>query len=149
MSKKLIRLTESDLHRVIKESVNKILNEMDGTELNDFGYNARELRNMLGDYDDDELNVAVEAEEAEELEGDIWKSISKIAHGNPYKVSFKFSDMANMLNDEYNFEYDGCDEDDESHKFSNPNYELYIYPNVFFEKQGTLKLLNLHIMRKR
>ena len=91
--KKTIRLTESDLHRVIKESVNKILSEMDGTELNDFGYNARELRNMLGDYDDDELNVAVEAEEAEELEGDIWKSISKIAHGNPRKVSFSFSDI--------------------------------------------------------
>lgn len=147
--KKLIRLTESDLHNIIKESVNKILNEMDGTELNDFGYNARELRNMLGDYDDDELNVAVEAEEAEELENDIWKSISKIAHGNPYKVSFNFSDMVNMLNAEYNFEYDGCDEDDESHKFSNRNYELYIYPNVFYEEQGTLKLINLHIMRKR
>ena len=27
MSKKLIRLTEGDLHRIIKESVNKILNE--------------------------------------------------------------------------------------------------------------------------
>ena len=29
MNKKLIRLTESDLHRIVKESVNKILNEMD------------------------------------------------------------------------------------------------------------------------
>lgn len=28
MNKKLIRLTEQDLHRIIKESVNKILNEM-------------------------------------------------------------------------------------------------------------------------
>lgn len=28
MNKKLIRLTESDLHRIVKESVNKILNEM-------------------------------------------------------------------------------------------------------------------------
>ena len=27
MSKKLIRLTEQDLHRIVKESVNKILNE--------------------------------------------------------------------------------------------------------------------------
>ena len=27
MNKKLIRLTESDLHRIVKESVNKILNE--------------------------------------------------------------------------------------------------------------------------
>ncbi len=30
--KKLIRLTESDLHRIIKESVNKILNEVGETE---------------------------------------------------------------------------------------------------------------------
>ena len=30
MNKKLIRLTESDLHRIVKESVNKVLNEEDG-----------------------------------------------------------------------------------------------------------------------
>ena len=29
MNKKLIRLTESDLHQIVKESVNKILNELD------------------------------------------------------------------------------------------------------------------------
>ena len=27
--KKIVRLTESDLHRIIKESVNKIINESD------------------------------------------------------------------------------------------------------------------------
>ena len=27
MNKKLIRLTENDLHKIVKESVNKILNE--------------------------------------------------------------------------------------------------------------------------
>ena len=32
MNKKLIRLTESDLHRIVKESVNRILNEVDGYE---------------------------------------------------------------------------------------------------------------------
>ena len=31
MAKKLIRLTESDLHRIVKESVNKILNEIGDT----------------------------------------------------------------------------------------------------------------------
>lgn len=38
MNKQIIRLTESDLHRIVKESVNKILKEMDeGTEAqNDF-----------------------------------------------------------------------------------------------------------------
>ena len=32
MNKKLIRLTESDLHRIVKESVNKIINEIGDTE---------------------------------------------------------------------------------------------------------------------
>jgi hypothetical protein len=31
MNKKLIRLTESDLHRIVRESVNKILNEIGDT----------------------------------------------------------------------------------------------------------------------
>jgi len=29
MNKKLIRLTESDLHKIVKESVNKVLTELD------------------------------------------------------------------------------------------------------------------------
>ena len=29
MNKKFIRLTESDLHKIIKESVSRVLNEMD------------------------------------------------------------------------------------------------------------------------
>ena len=33
MNKKLIRLTESDLHRIVKESVNKVLNEVQLNEL--------------------------------------------------------------------------------------------------------------------
>lgn len=32
MNKKLIRLTESDLHKIVKESVNKIINEIGDTE---------------------------------------------------------------------------------------------------------------------
>ena len=31
MNKKLIRLTESDLHRIVKESVNRIINENDNS----------------------------------------------------------------------------------------------------------------------
>ena len=32
MNSKLIRLTESDLHRIVKESVNRILNEIGNTQ---------------------------------------------------------------------------------------------------------------------
>lgn len=38
MNKKLIRLTESDLHRIIKESVNKILKESYEEEYYQMGY---------------------------------------------------------------------------------------------------------------
>lgn len=42
MSKKLIRLTETDLHRIIKESVNRILKESsDGFETYYRGYNSK------------------------------------------------------------------------------------------------------------
>ena len=40
MNKKLIRLTESDLHRIVKESVNEILNEIGGTPNGNFVLNA-------------------------------------------------------------------------------------------------------------
>lgn len=40
--KKLIRLTESDLHRVVKESVNKILKEfIGGSSANGYSFNGR------------------------------------------------------------------------------------------------------------
>ena len=35
MSKQIIKLTESDLHQIVKESVQKILSEMDGTAMGD------------------------------------------------------------------------------------------------------------------
>ena len=38
--KQIIRLTESDLHRIIKETVKKTLNEMEGNELNYKGENS-------------------------------------------------------------------------------------------------------------
>ena len=41
MNKKLIRLTESDLHKIIKESVNRIINEME-----DFQYDCRDYRDL-------------------------------------------------------------------------------------------------------
>lgn len=33
---KLIRLTESDLHRIVRESVNKVLNEIGDTHLGQY-----------------------------------------------------------------------------------------------------------------
>lgn len=44
MNKKLIRLTESDLHRIVKESVNKILNEIGDTERGQYALGAVQAR---------------------------------------------------------------------------------------------------------
>ena len=46
MNKKLIRLTEQDLHRIVKESVNKILKEGDGKFANLYA----DERNAMLDY---------------------------------------------------------------------------------------------------
>ena len=46
MKKKLIRLTESDLHRIIKESVNRIINE--GNELYDEWYEEEDYDGNTG-----------------------------------------------------------------------------------------------------
>ena len=48
MDKKIIRLTESDLHNIVKESVNKILTELDWKTL----ANAeKKARGVMGDVD--------------------------------------------------------------------------------------------------
>ena len=69
MSKNRIRLTESDLHRIVKESVNKVLNEMDYSSIplgdfiernkwwktqldNDFpNHNVKDSKNWQYEYD--------------------------------------------------------------------------------------------------
>lgn len=45
MNKKLIRLTEQDLHRIVKESVQKILNEIGDTEKGQFALGSVYGRN--------------------------------------------------------------------------------------------------------
>ena len=44
MNKKLIRLTESDLHRIVRESVNKVLNEIGDTEKGQYALGAVQAR---------------------------------------------------------------------------------------------------------
>ena len=49
MNKKLIRLTESDLHRIVKESVYRILDEGQGWNI----FKDRAKGILRGEYDDD------------------------------------------------------------------------------------------------
>ena len=53
MNKKLIRLTESDLHRIVKESVNRVLNEIGDTNRGQYHLGRAAMRRVnMGDYDD-------------------------------------------------------------------------------------------------
>ena len=52
MNKKLIRLTESDLHRIVRESVNKVLNEIGDTKRGQYHFGRASMRRFnMGDYD--------------------------------------------------------------------------------------------------
>lgn len=50
--KKIIRLTESDLHQIVKESVNKILTEHEWWNEEDWNPNYPKDENPYDDYDD-------------------------------------------------------------------------------------------------
>ena len=56
MNKKLIRLTESDLHRIVKESVNKILNEIDW--IDDYKLRGVDSTPYTGEFMRDTRNAA-------------------------------------------------------------------------------------------
>ena len=47
MNKKLIRLTESDLHRIVKESVNKVLNEIGDTPRGQYHLGRSTMRKLM------------------------------------------------------------------------------------------------------
>ena len=62
MNKKLIRLTEGDLHRIVKESVNRVLNEIGDTERGQYALGALAKRKQQrgetfdNDYDGYDYN---------------------------------------------------------------------------------------------
>ena len=139
--KSKIRITESALHDIIKESVKKVLNEIDGTELNQFGYGARELKNMLGDYDEPELNAACDAEECEDIADDIVNDLcQQYGYDSLYDKGsvFDFDYLKQLLEQKYSMKYLGCFEDDEAVVFGNDKYQFVLYP-VNFYPQGIAK----------
>ena len=71
MNKKLIRLTEQDLHRIVKESVNRILKE-----------NNRRTKRMIREFDD---NNEFEEEEFIDRKGNPIQKGSKVIWYDPEK----------------------------------------------------------------
>ena len=50
MNKKLVRLTEQDLHRIVKESLNRVLNEIGDTPRGQYSLGAVDGRNDVNDW---------------------------------------------------------------------------------------------------
>jgi hypothetical protein len=103
MSKRTIRLTESDLHRVIKESVNTILKEF----TNPWGYS---------EYDNDDMTYENVYDNAEHKiissykRGKIYSNVHDLIEDLYVADSFNQSDYETVYDDcEYdlnNFDYD-------------------------------------------
>ena len=145
---KLVRLTESDIHNMVMESVRNILAEIDGTELSDYGYDARQMRNMLGDYDDDELNAACDTEDCEEIEEEIARDLCKqYGYRNLYEQGavFDFDAFAKMLKDNYDMKYLGSDDEDEAHYFGNTNFKVTVWPKTYYPRLGKFRFDNFHV----
>lgn len=142
---KTIRLTENDLHRLVKESAKRILNEISGTEVQ--GFTPSELRNMLGVEDDDELNAAVESEESDRFQSDVVRLLQQLCgNENIYdRLSyFYFPAVAKAFKRDFNLQYEGWTED-EGHVFDNDKYEVVLYPVDFYENLADFRLMNIHV----
>ena len=79
MEKQLIRMTESDLHQIVKESVNKILNEMSPEVYLNYQKGRTNQANQArvnGDYDT-EMKMRSKAAEG----GNAWGDAMRKKHG--------------------------------------------------------------------
>ena len=108
--KKTIRLTESDLHRIIKESVRKVLKEEEtkGGFVNIDGKNV-EWREKSSDWGSDWTNHNAAASQSSidndyEYEGQLWDEEN--GHG-AYLVSKRFDENSDLL---YNIEDEDTEE---------------------------------------
>ena len=143
MNKKVIRLTESDLHRVVKESVNRILNEIDLTN--------KQIRNITGILDDDELNAACMAEDEDDLTSNIVKDLrDEYGFHNIYDkgVVLDFNFIKELLKQKYGMNYLGFDEKDDSHLFGNNDFVVAIWSKENYPRLAKFHLQNMHVYHK-
>jgi Ethanolamine utilization protein EutJ (predicted chaperonin) len=97
MNKKLIRLTESDLHRIVKESVKRVLKEDDTQNLGINNYDptnydelnmkikaimskVSEIRNMIEDISTSQLDVAQNAGNLDGLAEELYRQLRYTLH---------------------------------------------------------------------
>ena len=145
MNRKIIRLTESDLHWIVRESVSKLLSEAmsDGMSLS-----SRQVRNMTGIHDDDELNAACDSEECGDLASGIARDLC--GHYGYYGLYdkgsvFDFGFLSDLLKEKYGMEFLGYDEDDESHLFGNDRFLVTFWTMEGFPNLNKFHLSNMDV----
>lgn len=149
---KLIKKSDIQKNRlkVLKEhselySVKDFFNNISKKKLNE-DFTNKQMQNMLGIYDDDMLNAAVQAEDNDDLAERIWYTLSDNFGTNSLrKTTVNFSDVVNIIENDFGFKYQGADEENEVHVFSDGTRNLYICPKMFYPKQGTIRIENLSI----
>jgi hypothetical protein len=108
-------------------------------------YSYKQIKNMSDIEDDEELNAATETENREDLMSQIWDTLSQMTgYQNPYKYTFDFKEIADVFK-QFNFDYVGPNEEEESHVFSDGNRELLLTPTMFYEKQGKMRIQNINL----
>ena len=108
---------------------------------------AIEIRNLLSIYDDDELNIACEEEEHEELAEAIAKKIVDVMElPRLYEQPIKFDSLKEVLRS-FGFEYIYSDDDHELYYFFNQETkdEISIYPIWYYSVPGTIRLQNFSL----
>lgn len=132
-------LAES-VRRIIRESVRRVLNEMDLTN--------NQIRNITGITDDDELNTACMEEDADNLASNIVKDLrNEYGFYNIYdkNVVLDFNVVKDLLEQKYGMKYLGFDEDTESHSFANDNFIVEIWSKEGYPRLAQFHLQNMHV----
>ena len=95
--KKLIRLTESDLHRIVKESVNRIMNEgwMNGDYIDDEHYDAMMQAKDESDMDADEMGEPTK--EDIQKTNDYWKAVKCVQKLVQYADKYKRETLMTLI----------------------------------------------------
>lgn len=138
-------LKENKIRGFISEAVRSALYEVYDVP----GFTNTQVRNMLGIYDDDELNAAVEYEDREELMSQVWDVIDRLA-GNrqeKYPMEVNFRELCDALERNFGFTYDYADTDNDSYVFTDEQGdELWLAVDWAYARPGeTIAITNMGI----
>lgn len=110
---------------------------------------ARQVRNVLGIYDDDLLNAACDAMESEEMESRVWKVFERHM-SNRIRIEdaiFETEPVFRELEKQFGFEWKSSNEEYQEWVLTNGTFDLFIYPVWYYERPGnTFAMYNYHVV---